>query len=104
MKINSGYFGIPKQLYHTSYSPLENSRASSLQTNPTFTHNYHPQSIITRPENASPMLIIRDLPKNHLSGSQASHQELKSKLAPHDYYSKNTTTEDMLSQIQMRME
>lgn len=104
MKISTGYYGVPKQLYHTSYSPLETSRASSLQTNPSFTHSHHPQNIITRPDNVSPVLIVRDLPRNNLSNSQASQQDLKSKLIPHDYYSKSTANDDLLTQIQVRME
>lgn len=101
MKINTGYFGIPKQLYHTSYTPLEGSRASSLQANPSFTHSLHPP---TRPEGSAPIFIVRDPVRTNLSGSQASQQELKAKLVPHDYYSKNTAADDTVVQIQQRME
>jgi len=83
MKINTGYYGVPKQLYHNSYTPLENSRASSLQPSPTFTHSIHPP---VRPQGTVPILIMRDIPRTNLSGSQASQQELKSKLIPLEYY------------------
>ena len=100
MKINTGYYGVPKQLYHTSYTPLESSRASSLQSNPTFTHSMHP---LVRPEGTIPIVIMRDIPRSNLSGSQASQQELKSKLIPHEYYSKSSSVEDIVAQIQQKM-
>jgi phage protein D len=101
MKISNGYFGIPKQLYHTSYTPLESSRASSLQPTPSFTHPLHPA---TRPEGNAPVIIMRDIPRNNLSGSQTSQQELKSKLVPHEYYSKSTGVEEIVAQLQIKME
>jgi uncharacterized protein YlxW (UPF0749 family) len=99
MKLNNGYFGIPKQLYHTSYTPIETSRASSLQANPTFTHAAH-LPITPTP----PFFILQNLPRSNLSASQASQQELKSKLAPHEYYSKSPAVEDIVAQIQTKME
>lgn len=101
MKISNGYFAIPKQLYHTSYTPLEFSRASSLQPTPTFTHPLHPA---TRPEGNAPVIIVRDIARNNLSSSQASQQELKSKLVPHEYYSKSTSIEELVAQLQIKME
>lgn len=94
MKINTGYIGIPKQLYHTSYSPLESSRASSLTSQPLL------HAPLPRPD-PSPLRIVRDL-RSNLSGSQASH-DLHAK-PPHDYYSKSTAPEDFLSQLQQRLE
>lgn len=101
MKISNGYFPIPKQLYHTSYTPFESSRASSLQPTPSFTNPLHPA---TRPEGNAPVIIVRDTARNHLSGSQTSQQELKAKLIPHEYYSKSTAVEEILAQLQIKME
>ena len=49
MKVNASYYAIPKQLYHTSYSPLDSNRSSSLQTAPSFTHSLQSPSTISRP-------------------------------------------------------
>lgn len=75
MKVSPSYYAIPKQLYHTSYSPLDNSRSSSLQTNPSFAHSLKSTSNITRPsELPNPVYIVRDLPRHNLTSSQELHQ------------------------------
>ncbi len=83
--MNSNFYGIPKQLYHTHHQPMDASRSASLKSVPTFSNNLHTPSI-SRIESSTPILLLQ---KNNLAGSQVSqHQEFKVKLQSHDYYGK----------------
>jgi len=73
MKLSGAFYGHPKQLYQTSYAPLDSSRSSSLN-NSNFVHSSHHQNQINRPENPLPVLLVREISRSNLSGSQLSQQ------------------------------
>ena len=84
--MNIQSYGIPKQLFRTSYSPsLQTVRPSSLNTS-TLPHNHISSSPMIRFEQSNGSSILREPPKSGISGSQASLIELHKKPSNQDYY------------------
>jgi len=68
MKVNTTIYGPPQAIY-PNYTPLDSSRSSSLNTT-NYPHAIHLANSRNRPENSSPVLVMREMSRNNLNGSQ----------------------------------
>ena len=95
-------YAMPKQLFRTSCSPsFQTIRPSSLNT-PTLSSNHIGSSPIVRFEQSNGSSILREPPKNGLSGSQASFIELHKKPSNQDYYPEQKG-DDMMKTLSQKM-
>ena len=100
--MNIQTYAMPKQLFRTSYSPsIQTVRPSSLNT-PTLSSNHIGSSPIVRFEQSNGSSILREPPKNVLSGSQASFIELHKKPSNQDYYPEQKG-DDMMKTLSQKM-
>ena len=84
--MNSHPYGISKQLFRTSYSPVvSNSRPLSLN-NSNFTPSLGNSSSQIRVEPVKTPILVKDSQQNHIPRSQTSILEVKTNLARNEYY------------------
>lgn len=94
-------YGLSKQLYRTSYSPaVDNNRPSSLN-NPNFTQYAHPPILQLRPDSTGTPLLLS---KNNLANSQAIKLDQKLKMPTSEYYHEPLKLDDMVKQMQVKIE
>ena len=99
--MNNQPYGITKQVYRNSYSPaINNNRPSSLN-NLNFSQYYHQPIYHVKQESSIPTLLIS---KNNLSNSQAYQTDPKIKIHTSEYYTEQSKSDDLMKQMQMKIE
>ncbi len=79
-------YGIPKELYRTSYVPsLENPRPSSL-SNLSYVQSYGKHAPLPHFEPQISTSVIKEINRSNLSISQTNIPEGKTKLSTQEYF------------------